>query len=126
RAGAPGGPHGDHVPDHVLPCVRTPPTSLLRGRTAPPRTPVGRPAPFCACGTYWPRWPDRAGWFTRRGSPPARLRRDFGTGRCDRIRIRVALAAPPLPVAFSRGVFSSRTHMVNTAPSGRSWLMRGQ
>jgi hypothetical protein len=38
----------------------------------------------------------------------------------------VALTAPPLPAERSRGAWSSRIHMVNTAPSGRSWLIREQ
>jgi hypothetical protein len=42
------------------------------------------------------------------------------------MRTRVALAAPPAPAGFSLGAFSSRIHMVNTAPSGRSWLIREQ
>jgi hypothetical protein len=38
----------------------------------------------------------------------------------------VALAAPPVPLEASRGAVSSRAHMVSTAVSGRSWLIREQ
>lgn len=48
----------------------------------------------------------------------------FGRGRCARTRIRVALAAPPMAVVFSRGDCSSPSHIAKTALSGRSWVIR--
>ncbi|WP_043718969.1 hypothetical protein [Kutzneria sp. 744] len=36
----------------------------------------------------------------------------------------MAVSAPPLPVVDCLGAVSSRTHMVITAPRGRSWLIR--
>ena len=40
--------------------------------------------------------------------------------------MRAALAAPPVADVFSRGAVSSRSHIVITALSGRSWLIREQ
>jgi hypothetical protein len=74
-------------------------------------------------------WAPRAGWRPRLAGgftlfADCFTLRGRGRGRCDLTLTLVALAAPPPPAELSRGVPSSRIHMVNTAPSGRSWLIR--